>query len=284
MKKLMDRIDRFCILHPRFGIRRLMLYIVIGNILVYLLSMMDTTGLVYQKLCFSGQAILRGEVWRIVTYVFVPSTGGQLFLFLISMYFYYWIGSSLENEWGTGKFTIYYLIGALLQAIFGVALTLILRQDVLITATYLNLSMFFAFATLFPEVRVLLFFILPIKIKWLAYVNAAFFVYEIIATWNAFPVNLLPVVAVLNYLLFCGGWLFDFVRPSRVQQQRKTVQFKTEARRIEKQQAQRGYRHKCEVCGRTDADNPELQFRYCSKCAGYHCYCEDHIGNHTHVQ
>ena len=113
MKKLMDRIDRFCILHPRFGIRRLMLYIVLGNILVYVLTMMDTTGLVYQKLCFSGAGVLRGEVWRIVTYLFVPG-GGSPILFLIEMYFYFWIGSSLENEWGSGKFTIYYLIGALL--------------------------------------------------------------------------------------------------------------------------------------------------------------------------
>lgn len=281
MKKLMDRIDRFCILHPRFGIRRLMLYIVLGNVLVYVLSMMDTTGLAYQKLCFSGQGILRGEVWRIVTYLFV-SGGGSPILFLIEMYFYYWIGSSLENEWGAGKFTIYYLIGALLQAIFGVVLTLILKQDIIITPTYLNLSMFFAFATLFPDVTVLLFFILPIKVKWLAYVDAALFVLGIVMT--AFPLNLLPVVAVLNYLLFCGGWLFDRLRPSRVRQERKTVQFQREARRIRREQTERGYRHRCEVCGRTDADFPTLQFRYCSKCAGYHCYCEDHISNHPHVQ
>lgn len=281
MKKMMDRIDRFCILHPRFGIRRLMLYIVLGNVLVYVLSMMDTTGLVYQKLCFSGQGILRGEVWRIVTYLLVPG-GGSPILFLIEMYFYYWIGSSLENEWGAGKFTIYYLIGALLQAVFGVALTLILKQDIVITATYLNLSLFFAFATLFPDVMVLLFFILPVKVKWLAYLDAALFVYGIVTT--PFPLNLLPIVAVLNYLLFCGGWLFDRLRPARVHQERRTVQFQQEARRIRKEQTQRGYRHKCEVCGRTDAEYPQLQFRYCSKCAGYHCYCEDHISDHTHVQ
>ena len=282
MKKLMDRIDRFCILHPRFGIRRLMLYVVIGNILIYVLSMMDTTGLVYQKLSFSGQAILHGEVWRIVTYLFVPTGGGSLLLFLVSMYFYFWIGTSLENEWGAGKFTIYYLIGALLQAIFGVVLTLITKTDIVISATYLNLSLFFAFATLFPDVTVLLFFIIPVKIKWLAYLDAALFVYGIITT--PFPVDLLPVVAVLNYLIFCGGWLFDFLRPSRVRQERRTVQFKTEARRIQKEQTQRGYRHKCEICGRTDADFPDLQFRYCSRCAGYHCYCEDHISNHAHFQ
>ena len=129
---------------------------------------------------------------------------------------------------------------------------------------------------------VLLFFILPVKVKWLAYLDAALFVYGIVTT--PFPLNLLPIVAVLNYLLFCGGWLFDRLRPARVHQERRTVQFQQEARRIRKEQTQRGYRHKCEVCGRTDAEYPQLQFRYCSKCAGYHCYCEDHISDHTHVQ
>ena len=278
MKKLMDRIDRFCILHPRFGIRRLMLYVVIGNILVYLLSMMDTTGLVYQKLCFSGQAILHGEVWRIVTYLFVPMEGGSLLLFLISMYFYYWIGSSLENEWGTGKFTIYYLIGALLQAVFGVLLTLILKQDIIISATYLNLSMFFAFATLFPDVMVLLFFIIPIKIKYLAWLDAALFAYSVITA--PFPYNLLPVIAMLNFLIFCGGELLHMLRGNRTT--KNAVNFRRESRRIRYEQAQKLYNHKCAVCGRTDTDYPELEFRYCSRCAGYHCFCQDHINNHIH--
>ena len=281
MKKLMDRIDRFCILHPRFGIRRLMMYLVIGNVLVFLLSMMDTTGLLYQKLCFSGQAILRGEVWRVVTYLLVPSSTSPLWL-LLELYVAYWVGTALENEWGAGKFTIYYCIGALFQAVFGVALTLITKQDVIVTPTYLNLSLFFAFATLYPNMQVLLMFIIPIKIKWAALLSLAFFVYEIILT--PFPAALVPVGALLNYLLFFGGSLLDYVRPSRARQQRKTVQFQTEARRIRREQTQRGYRHKCEVCGRTDADYPDLQFRYCSKCAGYHCYCEDHISSHTHVQ
>ena len=281
MKSILDRIDRFCILHPRFGIRRLMLYIVIGNIVVYALQAMDTTGLIYRTLSFSGQAVLHGEVWRLVTYLFVPGFGSPL-LFLISMYFYYWIGSALENEWGAGKFTIYYLIGAILQAVFGLALTLITKTDVTVFSTYLNLSLFFAFATLYPDVQVLLMFILPVKMKWAAYLSAGLFVYMIITT--PFPMNLVPIGAVLNYLIFFGGTLLRAVRPARTAQQRKTVQFHSEAKRIRREQDARGYRHKCEICGRTDADYPDLQFRYCSRCAGYHCYCEDHIANHTHIQ
>lgn len=279
MRKLMNRIERFCYQHPRFGIPNLMMIIAIGSIAMWVLMQMDTTGKLYTLLCMSGERVLHGQIWRIVTFVFVPGET-NLIWFLISLYFYYWIGSSLEREWGAGKFTIYYLSGMLLTAIYGVLLSLILGHDVIVNATYLNLSLFFAFATLFPDVQVLLFFIIPIKVKWLAYVDAALFVLAVITL--PFPLNLLPVVAVLNYLVFCGDWLFDYFRPNRVRQRQKTVNFKREARRINREQNSKPYNHKCAVCGRTDTDYPELEFRYCSRCAGYHCFCQDHIGNHIH--
>ena len=181
---------------------------------------------------------------------------------------------------GNGKFTIYYVSGMLLTAIYGVVLSAILGRDVIVSTTYLNLSMFFAFATLYPDMQVLLFFIIPIKVKYLAYVDAALFVLGVVTT--SFPLNLLPVVAVLNYLVYCGDWLFDFFRPSHVRQRQKTVNFKREARRIQREQANKPYHYKCAVCGRTDTDYPELEFRYCSRCVGYHCFCQDHINNHVH--
>lgn len=279
MRKLMNRIERFCYQHPRFGIPNLMLIIVFGNVAIWLLMQMDTTGQAYQMLRFSGQGILHGQIWRILTFVFLPGESNLLWL-AISLYFYYWIGSSLEREWGCGKFTIYYLSGMLLTAIYGVLLSLLLKQDVVVNTTYLNLSLFFAFATLFPDVQVLLFFIIPLKVKWLAYIDAALFVLSVITL--RFPVNLLPVVAVLNYLVFCGDWLFDYFRPNRIRQRQKTVNFKREAARINREQNSKPYNHKCAVCGRTDADHPELEFRYCSRCAGYHCFCQDHISNHIH--
>ena len=118
------------------------------------------------------------------------------------------------------------------------------------------------------------------KVKYLAYLDAALFVFGVITM--TFPLNLLPVVAVLNYLVYCGDWLFDFFRPSHVRQRQKTVNFKREARRIQREQANKPYHYKCAVCGRTDVDHPELEFRYCSRCVGYHCFCQDHINNHVH--
>lgn len=279
MRKLMNRIERFCYQHPRFGIPNLMMIIVFGNAAMWLLMQMDTTAQLYQLLRFSGQAVLHGQIWRIITFVFIPGESNLLWL-AISLYFYYWIGSSLEREWGNGKFTIYYVSGMLLTAIYGVLLSLILRQDVVVNTTYLNLSLFFAFATLFPDVQVLLFFIIPIKVKWLAYLDAALFVLAVVTL--PFPIDLLPVVAVLNYLVFCGDWLFDYFRPNRIRQRQKTVNFKREARRINREQSSKPYNHKCAVCGKTDAEHPELEFRYCSRCAGYHCFCQEHINNHIH--
>lgn len=113
MRKLMNKIDRFCYMHPRFGIPNLMLIVVIGNAAVWLLTKMDTTGQIVSLLSGSAQGILHGQVWRLVTYVFVPTEASPIWL-LVMLYFYYWIGSCLEREWGNGKFTIYYVSGMLL--------------------------------------------------------------------------------------------------------------------------------------------------------------------------
>ena len=145
---------------------------------------------------------------------------------------------------------------------------------------YINPQLALVFLVAAPVLGVLLFFIIPIKVKYLAYLDAALFVFGVITM--TFPLNLLPVVAVLNYLVYCGDWLFDFFRPSHVRQRQKTVNFKREARRIQREQANKPYHYKCAVCGRTDADHPELEFRYCSRCVGYHCFCQDHINNHIH--
>ena len=140
--------------------------------------------------------------------------------------------------------------------------------------------MFFSFATLFPEVRVLFMFIIPIKIKWLAYLDAAFFVYAMLTT--RFPFNLLPLIAILNYLIFFGADLISSLSRNRVHYNKTTVNFNREKQKIKYEQRQKNYTHKCCVCGRTDTDFPNLEFRYCSKCAGYHCFCQDHINNHVH--
>ena len=273
MKGPMNAIHRFCYKHPNFGLRNLMKYICIANVAFWLLGSVNSVLASY--LVFDPALILRGQVWRLVTFALCPPSYNLLAL--VAIYFYYWIGSTLEQNWGTPMFNLYVLFGAGLTVIYGFLIYLITGIPVRVDAQYVYLSLFFAFAALYPDMQVLLFFFIPIKLKWLALVDAAFFLMGIVTT--AFPLNLLPVVAIANFFLFCGGDLLAKIprRPSA-----NTVNFRRESQRIRREQRQELYKHKCAVCGRTDVSNPELEFRYCSRCAGYHCFCMDHINSHVH--
>ncbi|MDD4715252.1 MAG: rhomboid family intramembrane serine protease [Oscillospiraceae bacterium] len=275
-------LDRFCYKHPRFGIPNLMRWVVIGNIVVYLLAMMDRSGTFLGLLYFSPSLILRGQIWRLVTFLFVPIFG-NLFFTAISLYFYYFIGATLEREWGTAKFTLFYLFGIGFNVAAGLLSGFLTGNSMVgLSAQYLNLSMFFAFASLFPNMQVLLFFILPIKIKWLAWVDALYFALQIIMISPAIY-KILPVIALLNYFLFFGGEILGFFRSGRNRYgySRKSVRFRSAAKAAKEN---KGYLHKCAVCGKTDTEYPDMEFRYCSKCNGYYCYCKDHINNHVHIQ
>lgn len=268
-------LDRFCRRHPRFGIPRLMNIIVIGTVLVYLLDMFSRNSF-SALIAYSLPAILHGQIWRLVTFVFVPSSSSNLILMAISLYFYWMIGTTLEREWGSAKFTVFYLMGVILNALLGFVTGYA-------TMDYIHLSMFFAFATLYPETRFLQFFIIPVKVKWLAWIDAALFAWTIIQyLFSGYPLlALIPVIAILNYLLFFAS---DFARlfgRVRHQTSRQTINFKKAQK---KARETRGYIHKCAVCGITDADDPNMEFRYCSKCSGYYCYCMNHINNHIHIE
>ena len=281
MKKIYDAVERFCAKHPRFGISDLMRYIVIGNVAVFLLSMFLRDQSALSFLYLNGERLLHGELWRIVTFVLVPGSG-SIFWLAVSLYFYYWIGSTLERQWGTAKFNLYYFSGVLLTVIGTVLATLLSGSSITVAgASYVNLSMFLAFACLFPDTQVLLFFIIPVKMKWLAYLDGGLFVYGIVGSAVAGDLAgvVLPVVALLNFAIFIWPNLHYAAQRRAYPHRPQTVEFK---KAVQQQEKQQGYPHTCAVCGRTDADHPELQFRYCSKCAGYHCFCQDHIFSHVH--
>lgn len=281
MKKLYQAVDRFCARNPRFGIPNLMRVVVIGTVIVYILQMFAGYEAI-SFLTFNLEGLKRFELWRLVTFIFVPNYSGAFGL-LISLYFYYWIGSTLEQHWGTAKFNLYYLGGVVLTVLGVTICSLItgLHGATIAGTNYVNLSMFLAFAAMFPDVQVLLFFVIPVKMKWLAWLDIAVFVLDVvrsIAVGNVFGI-VLPIVALLNFAVFI--WPEVKYQADRIQYRhsRQTVQFK---KAVKQQQQQKGYHHKCCVCGKTDTDFPDMQFRYCSKCAGYHCYCQDHIFSHVH--
>ena len=276
-------LDKFCARHPKFGIPNLMLYIAIGNIAIYLIDLFSLGGLpLVSMLSFNRYAIFHGQIWRLVSFVFISESGDLLmrgsgvFFVLISAYFYWWIGSLLEREWGTTKFTVFYLGGVVLNILYGLLTGYA-------SMAYVNLSMFFAFATLYPEMEILLFMILPVKVKWIGWIDAALFAWGVlsnllIGNWIG---ALLPMVAVLNYFIFFWpDFRYLFAKTKR-RTSAQTINFKKAQKELRER---RGYLHKCSVCGVTDQDDPNMEFRYCSKCSGYYCYCANHINNHTHVQ
>lgn len=206
MKNLRRDFERFCYRHQNMGIPNLMLYLVLGTAVVYFFMQIDPSNYLYFALNFNRNAILHGQVWRLLTYILIP-TDGNLLLLAISLYFYYWIGGMLENAWGTFRFNLFYLSGVLLMD----AAALIFGANA--SVTYLNLSLFLAFATLYPENQVLLFFIIPIKMKYLAWFYFAVTLFQLIGG------DFFPLFALLNYFLFFGSDILnvlpDFLRPRR---------------------------------------------------------------------
>ncbi len=278
MKSFSRWVDRFCVNHRNFGIPNLMMFVVVGNLVVWLFGAVDKTHTLYSLLYFNAEAIFhKGQIWRLISFIFVPQYGGLSLL--LSLYFAYFIGSTLEQHWGTARFTLYYLSGVLFNVLFGVLFWL-LGYNIYVDAFYISMSMFFTFALMYPDMTVLLMFIIPVKMKWLAWIDAAFFALNVIS--NPFPVNLLPIVAILNFLLFCWDDIMRYARPYSSVNNKNTVNFRREVNRMQREERTRDYSRKCEVCGRTDRDYPDLEFRYCSRCSGYHCYCIDHINNHVH--
>ena len=163
---------------------------------------------------------------------------------------------------------------------------------------YLNLSLFLGYATLYPNAHFLLFFIIPVKAWIFALFDLAVTLLDVarLTAAGLFPYNLFPLIAIANYFLFFGkdvknviplSWQINARRLFKKNGTKKTgtVPFPAAGSyQASTATVKEAYNHKCTVCGRTDVTNPELEFRYCSRCNGYHCYCEDHINNHTHIQ
>ena len=291
MKHLRQRFERFCFKHRNKGIPNLMLYLSLGSALVYLMSAFNNSSILYYWLCFDRNLILQGQLWRLISYPLTYGMGnGNLLLVAISMFCYYSLGRAMENIWGTFRFNLFYLTGVLLMDVF--CLIFGGYADV----TYLNLSLFLGYATLYPTAQFLLFFIIPVRAWIFALFDIALTLYEVISltAYGYFPYSLFPLVAIANYFLFFGKDVLNVIPMSWRANTRRLFRKKPKGTKVvpfpnagsyeaTTATVKAPYNHRCTVCGRTDVSNPELEFRYCSKCQGYHCYCEEHINNHTHI-
>ena len=271
-----------------------MLYISLGTAVVYFMSQMAQNYVLYSLLCFDRSLILQGQVWRLITYPLTYGAGNpNMVLIAISMFCYYSLGRGMENTWGTFRFNLFYLTGVLMMDIY----CLIFGGQA--SVTYLNLSLFLAYATMYPDTHFLLFFIIPVKAWIFAVFDLLIVVLDLFTM--PFPYNFFSVISLANYFLFFGkdvlnvipvSWRANIRRLFRKgknqvtnSQRPKVVPFPS-AGSYEATVAtpKAPFTHRCSVCGRTDISDPDLEFRYCSRCKGYYCYCEEHISNHSHIQ
>lgn len=264
-----------------------MLYISLGTAVVFVISAMAGNFTLYNLLAFDRTSILHGQVWRLITYPLTLYTGNILFM-AITLFCYYSLGTAMERQWGTLKFNLFYFTGVILMDIFA------LIFGVNASVYYLNMSLFLGFATMYPQASFLLFFVIPVK----AWVFALFDLFIIFTGLFSPPytaANLFPLIALANYFLFFGKDVLNVIpvtwqirvrnlfRKNKISTQPKVIVFHPTQKAAEAA-PQATYNHRCTVCGRTDISNPELDFRYCSKCQGYYCYCSDHINQHSHIQ
>ncbi|MEG2021660.1 MAG: rhomboid family intramembrane serine protease [Oscillospiraceae bacterium] len=182
----------------RFAIPNLMMMIIIGQGMVFIANMINPNINIIFNLSLFWPAVMHGQIWRLLTFIFIPATSNVIGL-IFTLYLYYIIGHTLENEWGEFKFNVYYLCG-----ILGAIVAAVISGQG--TNTYINISLFLAFASLYPDFELLMFFILPVKMKYLAFMAAVY--YFILFIFGGWADKAAIVFSLINYFIFFGGDFF----------------------------------------------------------------------------
>lgn len=273
--------------YGRYAIHNLTKYMIgcyaIGYILVYFGQMFG--GNFFQYLLLSPYHIMHGQIWRIVSWILIPPSSSNIIFVLIMLSFYYYLGTALERTWGAFRYNVYILGGMLCTVIGAFILYFISGQNEMLSLVngmsfstyYINLSIFLAFAMNYPDMEVLFMMIIPIKIKYLALLDVAYLLYDLIrGGWGTRTVIIASLLNFIIYFLMTRNY-----RRISPQEIHRKQQFK---KAVHPQMTPGGTRHKCAVCGRTEKDGEHLEFRYCSKCNGNYEYCQDHLFTHQHIK
>ena len=281
----------------KYAIKNISLVLILFYACGYLINWINPV--MFNYLTLNPYAILfKGQVWRLITWLIIPPENFSFFT-LIMLYFYYSIGTTLERTWGTYRYNLYLFLGIIFTAVGAFAMmgfVYLFQRDILFamgaenyfavlstmfSTYYVNMSIFLAFAATFPDMQVLLFFFIPIKVKILGIIYGVLLVYEFIAgvgnkylnAANRFVIG----ASLLNFIVFF------LTSRNMIHMSPKQVKRRQEFKREVKQSA-KITRHKCAICGTTEETNPELEFRFCSKCDGNYEYCQDHLFTHAHVK
>lgn len=270
----------------KYAIPNLSLYLIIGYVIGYVIDIISPEMSSY--ITFDPYLILNGQIWRLFTWIITPPEGLDLFTIIMLM-FYYSVGNSLERAWGTFRYNLYLFTGFIFTVIGGFVLYFMLSatEDAMIcgelisffvSTYYVNMSIFLAIAATFPEMEVLLYFVLPIKVKWLGVLYGAFAIYE--AVYGGWAIRMMIIASLLNFIIFF--FTNRNMRKYSPRQMKRRYDFNKKVHMASQSRYENGARHKCAVCGQTELDNPDLTFRYCSKCSGNKEYCNNHLFTHTH--
>ncbi|WFR59840.1 hypothetical protein QA584_12400 [Anaerocolumna sp. AGMB13025] len=275
--------------YGRYAIHNLMFYIILLYAAGFFVNIINPY--FYRTyLSLDIDAILHGQLWRLVTFIIQPTSSSNIFFLAIELYLYYMIGNALENAWGAFRFNMYYLSGLLFNILSTVIIYLFTGVSLDFGLLYINRSMFFAFAALYPNVEFLLFFILPVKVKHLGYIYGAFVLYQIYLSFanHQYFVGVAIAVALGNFLIyFLSTRNYKRISPNELKRKsnyKRQVNSGRSGNVVEFRGKKTVTRHKCAVCGRTELDDENLEFRFCSKCDGNYEYCMDHLFTHEHVK
>lgn len=275
-----------------------------------------------QYLLLNPYLILHGQVWRLVTWILVPPERLDL-MTLLMLYFYFSIGSTLERTWGAFRYNVYLFSGMLFTIIgsfilygigwmefneiiekgtltvydvFAKYKNLVIGDEVIalpagwfsqISTYYVNMSIFLGFAATFPEAQVLLMFLIPIKMKVLGILYAVILLYSFFM--GSLVTKVVILASLMNFIVFfLTSRTLHRISPAEV---KRRAEFQKKMRRAQQSGNESQYqgkkvitRHKCSICGKTELDDPNMEFRFCSKCDGNYEYCMDHIYTHEHVK
>jgi membrane associated rhomboid family serine protease len=239
----------------RYAISGLPRIIVAFNALVYLLRLINPDYISLIEL--DPARVLKGEVWRLVTYIFIPPEVGLIWIFF-ALWFLLFVGEGLEQAWGAFKLNLYYLCGMI-----GCTIAAFMFGGVT-TNAFLNTSMLLAFATVYPDEIIYLFLILPVKMKWLGWITAAVLVATFVT--SAFAIQMAMIASISNYIIFFAG---DWIRSLR-----ERAQIAERRRKFESSSASADSLHHCVICNRTEVTAPDMDFRVARD---GNEYCVEHL-------
>lgn len=277
MKNWLDKMERR---FGRYAIKNLTMYLLAGYAIGYLLSFTMPQLLSYFTL--EPALVLKGQVWRLLSWVIIPPNDNIIFV-IFMMLLYYSLGNTLENYWGAFRYNVYIFSGILFTVIGAFIVNGLIGGITgfgsLYSTYYINMSIFLACASIMPDYQLLFYGIIPIKMKWLAILDVVLLAVD--AVQGGLIIRIVIIASLLNFIIFffCNRNLHGH-SPKQAARRKK---FQKQISRPQNQYAG-GAKHRCAVCGRTELDDPTLEFRYCSKCNGNYEYCQDHLFTHEHVK